>query len=47
MITNDTEAMKARLKQLGLFGLLGCWDNIADKPWLDEVLNIEERDRQR
>ncbi len=47
MMTNDTEAMKARLKQLGLFGLLGCWDNIADKPWLDEVLNIEERDRQR
>lgn len=44
---NDTDAMKARLKQLGLFGLLGCWDNIADKPWLDEVLNIEERDRQR
>jgi DNA replication protein DnaC len=35
------------LKQLGLFGLLGCWENIADKPWLDEVLNIEERDRQR
>jgi DNA replication protein DnaC len=46
-MTSETEAMKSRLKQLGLFGLLGCWDSIADKPWLDEVLNIEERDRQR
>jgi DNA replication protein DnaC len=47
MTPNDITAMKDRLKQLGLFGLLGCWDNIADKPWLDEVLNIEERERQR
>jgi DNA replication protein DnaC len=44
---SNLDAMKNRLKQLGLFGLLGCWDSIADKPWLDEVLNIEERDRQR
>jgi DNA replication protein DnaC len=47
MTTHDIDAMKDRLKQLGLFGLLGCWENIADKPWLDEVLNIEERERQR
>lgn len=47
MTTNETNAMKERLKQLGLFGLLGCWDSIADKPWLAEVLTIEERERQR
>lgn len=47
MTTTEIDAMKDRLKQLGLFGLLGCWDNIADKPWLGEVLNIEERERQR
>jgi DNA replication protein DnaC len=46
-MTTDTEAMKARLKQMGLFGLLGCWDSIADKPWLADVLNIEESDRKR
>jgi DNA replication protein DnaC len=44
---SDIDAMKSRLHQLGLFGLLGCWESIADKPWLAEVLNIEERDRKR
>jgi DNA replication protein DnaC len=38
---------KARLKSLGLFGLLACWEHLADKPWLREVLAIEERERQR
>ena len=47
MTTNDIDAMKDRLKQLGLFGLLGCWENIANKPWLGDVLAIEEEDRQR
>jgi DNA replication protein DnaC len=39
--------VKGRLKALGLFGLIGCWDLIADKPWLTEVLTIEERERQK
>lgn len=39
--------MKARLKGLGLFGLLACWEHLADKPWLREVLAIEERERQK
>jgi DNA replication protein DnaC len=39
--------MKTRLKTLGLFGLLACWDQLADKPWLGEVLSIEERERQK
>jgi DNA replication protein DnaC len=43
---NPTE-LKARLKTLGLFGLISCWDQIADKPWLREVLSIEERERQK
>ncbi|WP_437982932.1 ATP-binding protein [Sorangium sp. So ce117] len=38
---------KARLKNLGLFGLLACWEELADKPWLREVLAIEERERQK
>jgi DNA replication protein DnaC len=38
---------KARLKSLGLFGLLACWDQLADKPWLGEVLAIEERERNK
>ena len=43
---NATE-LKTRLKALGLFGLLTCWDEIADKPWLREILAIEERERQK
>jgi hypothetical protein len=39
--------LKARLKALGLFGLIACWEQIADKPWLTEVLAIEERERQK
>jgi DNA replication protein DnaC len=38
---------KARLKSLGLFGLVACWEQLADKPWLSEVLAIEERERQK
>jgi DNA replication protein DnaC len=44
--TNPDE-LKARLKALGLFGLISGWDQIADKPWLREVLAFEERERQK
>ena len=39
--------VKTRLKALGLFGLIACCDQIIDKPWLREVLAIEERERQK
>jgi DNA replication protein DnaC len=39
--------VKSRLKALGLFGLIACCDQIIDKPWLREVLAIEERERQK
>ncbi len=47
MTTLNPAEIKARLKALGLFGLLACSDEIADKPWLPEVLAIEERERQK
>jgi len=48
MTTDFTETeLKARLKALGLFGLIACWEQIADKPWLREVLALEERERQK
>jgi DNA replication protein DnaC len=48
MTTELTPAeLKARLKALGLFGLITCFDDIADKPWLREVLAVEERERQK
>jgi len=39
--------LQVRLKALGLFGLIACWEQIADRPWLREVLDIEERERQK
>jgi DNA replication protein DnaC len=39
--------LQARLKSLGLFGLTACLDEIADKPWLHEVLTIEEKERKK
>src|SRR6187549_3768759 len=39
--------LKTRLKALGLFGLISCCDEIIEKPWLQEVLAIEERERQK
>jgi DNA replication protein DnaC len=39
--------VKPRLKALGLFGLIACCDDIIDKPWLRDVLAIEERERQK
>jgi DNA replication protein DnaC len=38
---------RARLRALGLFGMLARWDEIASKPWLDELLSIEEAERKR
>ncbi len=43
----NPDELKPRLKALGLFGLIACWDQIADKPWLQEVLAIEERERKK
>ena len=38
---------QTRLRALGLFGMLARWHEIANKPWLDELLAIEEAERQR
>lgn len=49
MKTTETrnDVLRTRLRQLGLFGLLARAEEIAGKPWLDEVLNIEEAEQQR
>lgn len=49
MKTNETrnDVLRTRLRQIGLFGLLARAEEIAGKPWLDELLNIEEAEQQR
>jgi DNA replication protein DnaC len=39
--------LRQRLQRLGMFGLLACCEDIATKPWLNELLAIEEAERQR
>jgi DNA replication protein DnaC len=41
------DEVRTRLTKLGLFGLVARWDEIATKPWLDELLGIEEAERQQ
>lgn len=45
--SENLEATRRRLTQLGLYGLLAHWDEVATKPWLGELLGLEERERQR
>lgn len=39
--------VRARLHRLGLFGVLASWNELAEKPWLEELLRIEEDERRR
>jgi DNA replication protein DnaC len=41
-----SEALRARLKRLNLYGLLAQLDEIRHEPWLARVLEIEEGERQ-
>lgn len=43
----EPSLVRERLRRLGLHGLLARWTEIADKPWLVELLAIEEDERQR
>jgi DNA replication protein DnaC len=48
MTTNDPDSdLRTRFRRLGLFGLLASWNEVADKPWLSELLQIEEAERKR
>lgn len=49
MTTSDLtpDELRARLHKLGLHGLLAQWDEIADQPWVRQLLAIEEAERQR
>jgi DNA replication protein DnaC len=44
---NDPDSRRERLRQLGLYGLLSHWSEIANQPWLEQLLGYEEAERQR
>lgn len=36
-----------RARSLGLWGLVGAWDDLGSEPWIDEILDLEESERKR
>ena len=43
----DPNDPRERIRRLGLYGLLACWAQIAEQPWVSQLLDIEESERQR
>lgn len=41
------EPMEARLRRLGLFGILARYDEIRDEQWISRILDLEEEERGR
>ena len=39
--------LKERLGRLGLWGVVARWDELGDRPWLSELVEHEEAERQR
>jgi DNA replication protein DnaC len=42
-----SDDLRDRARALGLHGLVARWDEFGDKPWVQEVLAIEDEERQR
>lgn len=36
-----------RAKKLGLWGLVGAWNELGGEPWIDRLLDLEEKERAR
>jgi DNA replication protein DnaC len=43
----DPEDPRTRLHRLGLFGLVTRWPEVANQPWIGQLLDIEEVERKR
>jgi len=47
MPSRSEEARRERARKLGLYGLLAAWDKLGGEPWVDQLLEHEEDERQR
>ncbi len=41
------DIFRERARRLGLYGLLGRWDELRDQPWIPVLLDCEDDERQR
>ena len=39
--------LEHRVRQLGLYGILANWDEVKDEPWLTQLVDYEEVERQK
>ena len=44
---SDHDALRDRVQRLGFFGLLASWNDIAQEPWLPQLITLEEKERKR
>ena len=44
---NQDSLLRQRAHKLGLYGLLAHWDDVAEVPWLEPLLHMEESERRR
>jgi DNA replication protein DnaC len=42
-----SDNIKNRAQRLGLYGVLARWDELADQPWLPQLIAAEEEERHR
>jgi len=45
MANNADHALWERAGKLGLWGLLGAWDELGREPWVEKLLQCEEKER--
>jgi len=43
----DPNDPRTRLHQLGLYGLLARWPEVAEQPWISQLLDIEESEHKQ
>jgi|SRR5882724_411291 len=46
-IHTEPDMLRSRVQRLALHGLLAHWTEVADKPWVAELCDDEERERHR
>lgn len=44
---NDSDSLKARVRKLGLYGLLDHFDELGNQDWVENLVTIEEVERKR
>lgn len=46
-LPTEQDMLRSRVQRLALHGLLAHWQEVADKPWVAELCDYEERERHR